>query len=82
MHKELIPCLISWKTKKQTTVSKSSVEAEYRAMANIVCELLWISYILQNLQVITQLPIPLYYDSKVAMHIVANPMFHERKKHI
>ena len=76
------PCLISWKTKKQTTVSKSSAEAEYRAMANTVCELLWISYVLQDLQVAIQLPIPLHCDSKAAMHIAANPVFHERTKHI
>ncbi|XP_021623921.1 uncharacterized mitochondrial protein AtMg00810-like [Manihot esculenta] len=76
------PCLISWKTKKQTTVSKSSAEAEYRAMANTVCELLWISYVLHNLQVAIQLPIPLHCDTKAAMHIAANPVFHERTKHI
>ncbi|XP_021621510.1 uncharacterized mitochondrial protein AtMg00810-like [Manihot esculenta] len=74
--------LVSWKTKKQPTVSKSSAEAEYRAMASIVCELLWISYILQDLQVPTQLPIPLHCDNKAALHIAANPVFHERTKHI
>ncbi|XP_021617918.1 uncharacterized mitochondrial protein AtMg00810-like [Manihot esculenta] len=76
------PCLISWKTKKQTTVSKSSAEAEYRAMANTVCELLWISYILQDLQVLIKLPIPLHCNSKAAMYIAANPVFHEHTKHI
>ena len=76
------PCLVSWKTKKQPTVSKSSAEAEYRAMANTICELLWISYILQDLQVTVPLPIPLHCDSKAAMHIAANPVFHERTKHI
>ncbi|KAL0324698.1 UNVERIFIED_CONTAM: Retrovirus-related Pol polyprotein from transposon RE2 [Sesamum calycinum] len=50
--------LISWKTKKQAIVSRSSAEAEYRSMGSTVCELLWISYILCELQVDLQLPIP------------------------
>ncbi|KAL0364081.1 UNVERIFIED_CONTAM: Retrovirus-related Pol polyprotein from transposon RE2 [Sesamum angustifolium] len=40
--------LVSWKTKKQATVSRSSVELEYRSMASTVCELLWLSYLLRN----------------------------------
>ncbi|KAK6120356.1 hypothetical protein DH2020_045902 [Rehmannia glutinosa] len=42
--------LISWKTKKQNTVSRSSAETEYRALTATVCELQWISYIARDLQ--------------------------------
>ncbi|XP_057986074.1 uncharacterized mitochondrial protein AtMg00810-like [Hevea brasiliensis] len=73
---------IYWKTKKQATVSKSSAEAEYRAMAATVCELLWITYVLRDLQVSVMLPIPLYCDNKAALHIASNPVFHERTKHL
>ena len=41
--------LISWKTKKQSTVSRSSAEAEYRSMAAITCEFTWLRYLLQDL---------------------------------
>lgn len=75
-------CLISQKTKKRTTISKSSNKEEYRAMVNIVFELFWINYIFQDLQVSVQLPISLYYDSNAAMHIATNPIFHKRIKHI
>ncbi|KAL0409413.1 UNVERIFIED_CONTAM: Retrovirus-related Pol polyprotein from transposon RE1 [Sesamum radiatum] len=44
--------LISWKTKKQNTVSRSSAEAEYHAMAAAVCELQWITYLLQDFQIV------------------------------
>ncbi|KAK8954922.1 hypothetical protein KSP39_PZI002204 [Platanthera zijinensis] len=45
--------LISWKTKKQNTVSKSSVESGYLVMANVCCELTWAINLLADLQVLT-----------------------------
>jgi len=74
--------LISWKSKKQLTVSRSSCEAEYRSMATSVCELLWISYLLKDLVVTISYPIPFYCDNQAAIHISSNPVFHERTKHI
>ncbi|KAL0311903.1 UNVERIFIED_CONTAM: Retrovirus-related Pol polyprotein from transposon RE1 [Sesamum radiatum] len=76
--------LISWKTKKQATVSRSSAEAEYRIIASIVCELLWISYLLRDFEVSVplSLSIPLWCDNQVALYITANPMFHERTKYL
>ncbi|CAM8930983.1 unnamed protein product [Rhodiola kirilowii] len=43
---KLGPSLISWRTRKQATVSRSSAESEYRAMANTCCELVWITAVL------------------------------------
>lgn len=74
--------LISWKSKKQATVSKSSSEAEYRAMASIVCELQWLTYLLKDFNVPYDSPSLLYCDSQSARHIAANSSFHERTKHI
>ena len=74
--------LISWKTKKQKTVSKSSCKAEYRSLAATVCELLWISYILRDLKVKFKIPVSLWCDNKSAIHITENPIFHERTKHL
>lgn len=74
--------LISWKSKKKNTVSRSSAEAEYRSMASAVAEVTWLLGLFKELGVISQVPIPILSDSKSAMQIAANPIFHERTKHI
>ncbi|CAM9000433.1 unnamed protein product [Rhodiola kirilowii] len=74
--------IISWKTKKQPMVSRSSAESEYRAMAVACCELVWMTRLLGDMGIITPQPIPIRGDNKVAIHIAHNPVFHERTKHI
>ena len=74
--------LISWKSKKQAVVSRSSTEAEYRSLALATCELIWIQQLLRDLHVSVTGPAKLYCDNKSALHIANNPVFHERTKHI
>ncbi|KAK2978552.1 hypothetical protein RJ640_015117 [Escallonia rubra] len=72
------PSPISWKTKKQITVSRSSAEAEYRVMAVATCELTWLSYLLRDLGIPLTTPGPLHCDNQAAIHIAANPELNDR----
>ncbi|GJR10612.1 ribonuclease H-like domain-containing protein [Tanacetum coccineum] len=74
-------CLMSWKRKKQSVLAKSSAEAEYRAMSNVACEIIWILKILTDLKVEYTILIQMFCDSSAAMQIAANLIFHERTKH-
>ncbi|KAG9446582.1 hypothetical protein H6P81_012710 [Aristolochia fimbriata] len=73
---------ILWRSKKQSTVSRSSTEAEYRALADTTSELVWFRWLLQDMGVPLDSSTPLYCDNKNAMQIAHNAIFHERTKHI
>ncbi|XP_050369277.1 scarecrow-like protein 14 [Argentina anserina] len=51
-------------------------------MASVACELIWLKALLLELGISHPSPIVLYCDNQAAMHIAANPVFHERTKHI
>jgi len=74
--------LISWKSKKQATVSLSSAESEYQAMAKTIYEIVWIRGLLSDLGVQVEGPSKLFCDDDAALKLAANPVFHERTKHI
>jgi hypothetical protein len=63
-------------------VSRSSEEAEYRALAYLTQELIWLKTILSALGVKHNQPMNVRCDSKAAIHIATNPVFHERTKHV
>lgn len=73
---------ISWKSKKQSVVSRSSAEAEYRAMATTVSEILWVRWLLEEFKMPQMGPTPLFCDNQAARDIANNPVFHERTKHV
>ena len=66
--------LVTWKSKKQNVVSRSSVEVEFRGMALALCETLWLRLLLQDLGYLSRQQIRLFCDNKAARDIAHNPV--------
>lgn len=74
--------LVSWSSRKQPTVSRSSTESEYKAIANATAEVMWIQILLYELKINCPRAAKLWCDNIGAKYLSANPVFHARTKHI
>ncbi|KAK1431723.1 hypothetical protein QVD17_08300 [Tagetes erecta] len=74
--------LVSWSSKRQPTISRSSAEAEYRAVANAVAETAWLRNLLLELHVMIPRATVVYCDNISAVYLSGNPVQHQRTKHI
>ena len=73
--------LVNWFSRKQSVVSKSTAEAELRALADTSCELSWMTLLLSELQCSQSPPITIHCDNQAALDIAADPVFHTKTKH-
>ena len=69
--------LVSWKSKKQGVVSRSSAKSEYKAMTQSACEIMWLHQLLMEVSIKTVVPAKLWCDNQAAFHIASNLVFHE-----
>ncbi|KAI5323652.1 hypothetical protein L3X38_032724 [Prunus dulcis] len=74
--------VISWSSKKQSTVALSTTEAEYISATSAACEAVWIRRILADLRQEQNTPTKLYCDNMSTIAMTKNPVFHSRSKHI
>lgn len=74
--------LISWSSKRQPTLSRSSAEAEYRGVANVVSESCWIRNLFLELHFPLYKATLVYCDNVSAIYLSSNPVQHQRTKHI
>ncbi|CAL9022501.1 unnamed protein product [Prunus brigantina] len=74
--------LISWCSKKQPTVTRSSTESEYRALSHACAETNWLCSLLHELGVRLRFPVQLFCDNLSTTYMAANPVFHARTRHI
>jgi hypothetical protein len=74
--------LVSWSSKRQNTVSRSSAEAEYCAVANAVAEATWIRHLLSELHSPLRKATLVYCDNVSAIYMSSNPVQHQRTNHV
>jgi hypothetical protein len=74
--------LISWSAKKQSVVSRSSTEAEYRSICLTIAEMYWLRMLFKELHLPLLSSLTLWCDNSGALALASNPVFHARTKHI
>jgi hypothetical protein len=74
--------LLAWSSRRQHTVSRSSAEAEYRAVANAVSETCWLRQLLQELRRPPRRATLVFCDNVSAQYLATNPVQHQRTKHV
>ncbi|RVW33967.1 Retrovirus-related Pol polyprotein from transposon TNT 1-94 [Vitis vinifera] len=74
--------LVTWRSKKQSVVARSSAEAEYRALAQGICEGIWIKRVLSELGQTSSSPILMMCDNQATISIAKNLVHHDRTKHV
>ncbi|XP_026384606.1 uncharacterized protein LOC113280167 [Papaver somniferum] len=74
--------LISWSSKRQATVSRSSAEAEYRGVANAVAETTWLHNLLLELHLPLHRATIVYCDNVSAIYMSGDPVQYQRTKHV
>ncbi|KAL0539674.1 hypothetical protein IC582_023890 [Cucumis melo] len=74
--------LVTWRSKKQSVVARSSAEAEYRVMSLGICEEIWLQKVLSYLHQECKTPLKLFCYNKAAISITNNQVQHDRTKHV
>ncbi|GJU60434.1 ribonuclease H-like domain-containing protein, partial [Tanacetum coccineum] len=74
--------LLSWSSKRQPTLSRSSAEAECHDVANVVVETCWLRNLLRELHTPLSSATLVYCDNVSAVYLSCNPVQHQRTKHI
>ncbi|EXC32791.1 DNA polymerase theta [Morus notabilis] len=69
---DIAHALVTWRSKKQFVVARSSAEAEYRAMAHGTCKAIWLKRLLEELKISCEFTMQLYCDNNATISIAHN----------
>ncbi|KAA0047185.1 hypothetical protein E5676_scaffold1280G00150 [Cucumis melo var. makuwa] len=70
--------LVAWQNMKQSVVSKSSAEAELKALAQEICEGIWLKSILSELKITSGEPTEVHCDNQATISIAKDPIHHDQ----
>jgi hypothetical protein len=73
---------VSWSSKKQPTIALSSMEAEYKGVTIVACQVVWLQKLLSDLGQLVDVPIVIYCDNISSILLANNLVYHVRTKHI
>lgn len=80
---KVFDCTVSWASRKQSTVSLSSTEAEYVALSQCVSEACWLRYLVNDLKISRDpVRVLILADNQSAIKVCKNPEYHKRLKHV
>lgn len=79
---QLGSALVSWQAKKQSVTSQSIAETEYRALASVTTEIMWMKYLLADLLIHVTNAVSVFCDNQAAVDIANNHVQHAHTKHI
>jgi hypothetical protein len=74
--------MISWQSRKQSSIALSTVEAKYIAACSASCEAIWLRKLLTCLFDLELRATTILCDNQSCIKMTENPMFHDRLKHI
>ncbi|XP_055604438.1 uncharacterized protein LOC129752693 [Uranotaenia lowii] len=73
---------VAWTSRKQTTVSLSSTEAEYESLSQAACDAIWVKNLLSEFGVVLRSPLIIHKDNQSCIHIAEEPRDQKRMKHL
>ena len=73
---------MTWRSKKQPIVARSSIEVDFQALTQGKYEIMWIKILLKELHMEPKVPMKVYCDNKATINIAHNLVQHNRTKHV
>jgi hypothetical protein len=74
--------LVSWSARKHPTVSRSSTQTEYKSLANVIAEIIWIQSLFEELKLVKYAAAILWCNNLGVTYLFTNLVFYSRTKHI